>query len=276
MAAEIRRQAERDAASLRRDAAEWASSIRREAEARAARTLPARVDTAGDAVPGPEPEVEHDPEPDALVDLTQPDQIVDLSVLPSPVAPAAPAPSPAPPTPVSPTATPPESADAAAALEAALRSVLPAPMPASPPLAEPAAATAPTTESAVPTTGPDAEPDPEPILDPSGAAAELPDDPYEVGRLVALGSWMDAADFAGPSRPTGVAAGRPERGSGDVIDLGRVVESRRQAELRRAEAAEQAERRARAGFRPVETSIETRVHDIVRQAVRRTFSRRSS
>lgn len=272
MAAEIRRQAERDAASLRRDAAEWASSIRREAEARAARTPPVRVDTAGGVVvPGPEPEVVHDPEPDALVDLTQPDQVVDLSVLPSPVAPPAPAPPSPSPTPASPTAMPSEPADTGAALEAALRSVLPAPIPVSPPVAEPPAASLEPEEPAEAVTGP------EPTVDPAGvAAAELPDDPYEVGRLVALGSWMDAADFAGPTRPTGIAADRLERGSGDVIDLGRVVESRRLAELRRAEAAEQAERRARAGFRPVETSIETRVHDIVRQAVRRTFSRRSS
>ncbi len=231
MAAEIRRQAERDAAMVRRDAAEWASTIRREAELRARHA--AEVEPVTSAPPAEVPAAS--PTPDPLDDL--------LRLLPAP--PSVPRP-------------------------AELRTTVVEPEP-----------------------GPEPEPEPVTIIDvredvredepedvrehepavPPAPAGDL--DPYEIGRSVALGSWMSAADFNGPARPTAVASGPLPR-DGDVIDLRRAVEARRSAAARRAEDAARASSHPTVDHVPVETSIESKVHEVVRLAVRRTFSRRSS
>lgn len=282
MAAQIRRQAEREAAMVRRDAAEWASSIRREAEAHARQVAESAGARGGS---------------DAVVDLTTDDEIVDLGAGRPVAATTAPDPwvalqSVLPAPPERRTIEPDPVPDHESAHDVTPQSEVAPDLPPLPSLPSPPVTAGPRPS----TTAPEAPVDDTPVVETPAASVpdtrvpdtrepdtRVPDtadgdlDPYEIGRQVALGTWMDEASFAGPARPTGVAAeplGR--RGKGDVIDLGQVVEARRRAEERRVAAAADAESADRREHVPVETSIETRVHDVVRHAVRRTFSRRSS
>lgn len=250
MAAQIRRQAEREAAMVRRDAAEWASTIRREAEDRLRDATAERADAA-----------------DSVVDLSDDDHpVLHLGDFdPSGLAQRVPAhreqPHDSPPVE---TDEPASSDEPAPDPLAALVATLPSP---------PVGDGVPTLADPVPTE-PEVAP---PEAEPSPPEPDGDDDPYERGRLVALGSLLESSVFDRPIRPTGVAADRlPRRRAGDVIDLGRVVEARRRAQERRDDAAATADARIAVQHDPVETSIETRVHDIVRLAVRRTFPRRTS